>query len=160
MMIISIKTGKYSLRGGIKEVTAKSFRSVLVSRQYSQFHGMKKLVWFRAILILPTRERRYVTAILKILVGLFVLVVAGAETAFAADAPKPSAHENRGVAERVGEAAENLSKKIEQAVNGVVKKFEEQRVGERFRETIENVATRTGEELERVGKKIEDKFSK
>jgi hypothetical protein len=97
---------------------------------------------------------------LKILAWLFAMVVACVKTAYAADVPKPSAHEKCGVAERVGEAAENLSKKIEQAVNGVVKKLEEQRVGERFGETIKNVATRTGEELERAEKKIEGKFSK
>lgn len=114
---------------------------------------MKKLVWFRAILILPTRERPYVTANLKILAWLIAMVVACVKTAYAADVPKVSAHEERGIAERISEAAENMGKKIEQAVNGVVKKLEEQRVGERLGETIKNVATRTGEELERVAKK-------
>jgi hypothetical protein len=121
---------------------------------------MKKLAWLRAILISLTLERLYMAANLKILAALFAMVVACAEIASAADAPKASAHEDRGVVERIGEAAENVGKKIEQTVTGIVNKFEEQRVGERLGETIKNVATRTGEELERVANKIEEKFSK
>jgi hypothetical protein len=107
-----------------------------------------------------TRERLYMAANVKILAGLFPMVVTCAETASAADAPKASTHEDRGVAERLSEAAENVGKKIERAVTGVLNKFEEQRVGARLGETIKNVATRTGEELERVANKIKEKFSK
>jgi hypothetical protein len=121
---------------------------------------MKKLVWFRDIMAPLTPERLYMAANVKILAGLFAMVVACAETASAADAPKASTHEDRGVAERIGEAAENVGKKIEQAVTEVVNKFEEQRVGQRLEGTIKNVATRTSEELERVANKIEEKFSK
>ena len=96
----------------------------------------------------------------KKLVGLFAMMAACIESVSAAEAPKASRGEDRGVVERFGEAAENVGKKIEEAVTGVATKFEEQRVGERLGETIKNAATRTGEELERVGKTIEDKFSK
>ena len=96
----------------------------------------------------------------KMLAGMFAMMVVCVDPASAAEALKASAHENRGAAERLSEAAENVGKKIEEAVTGVAKKFEEQRVGERLGETIKNAATKTGEELERVGKKIEDKFSK
>jgi hypothetical protein len=121
---------------------------------------MKKLVCFRDVLIWLTLEMPYMAANAKMLAGLFAMVVVCAETASAADAPKASTHEDRGVAERIGEAAENAGKKIEQAVTGVVKQFEDQRVGERLGETIKNAATKTGEELERVANKIEEKFSK
>lgn len=96
----------------------------------------------------------------KMFAGTFALMVVCVEPPSAADPPKASAREDRGIAERIREAAQNVGKKIEQAVTGVAKKFEEQRMGERLRETITNAATRTGEELERLGKKIEDKFSK
>jgi len=52
-----------------------------------------------------------------------------------------------------------MEKKIDEAVTELVKKFEEQRAGERLREKMKNAATKTGEELERVGKEIRDKFS-
>lgn len=96
----------------------------------------------------------------KMLASMFALMVACVEPACADEAPKTSAHEDRGVAEQIREAAENVGKKIDQAVTAAAKKFEEQRVGERLRETIKNAATRTGEELKRIGKKIKDKFSK
>jgi hypothetical protein len=121
---------------------------------------MKKLVWFRDVLIWLTLEMPYMAANVKMLAGLYAMVVACAETASAADAPKASTHEDRGVAERIGEAAEDVGKKVEQTVTEVVKKVEEQRVGERLGETIKNVATRTAEELECVANKIEEKFSK
>jgi hypothetical protein len=104
-------------------------------------------------------RERYMTEKWKMIPTVFAMVVACGEAAPAADSPKPSAHEDRGIAERIGEAAENAGKKIEQAVTGVVKKVEEQRMGERLQATIESAATKTGEELERVGKKIEEKFS-
>lgn len=104
--------------------------------------------------------RVLVAAKWNVLAGIFAMMVVCVDPASAAEAPKASAHENRGVMERLGEAAENVGKKIEEAVTGVAKKFEEQRVGERLGETIKNAATKTGEELERVGKQIEDKFSK
>jgi formiminotetrahydrofolate cyclodeaminase len=96
----------------------------------------------------------------KVLAGMIALIVICVEPAYAAEAPKASTREDRSAVERIGEAAENVGKKIEKAVTGVVKKVEEQRVGERLRETIKNAATRIGEELERIGKKIEEKFSK
>lgn len=96
----------------------------------------------------------------KMITDVFAMAVACGEAASAADSPKPSAREDLSVAEQIGEAAENVGKKIEQAVTGVVKKVEEQRVGERLQATIKSAATKTGEELERVGKKIEKKFSK
>lgn len=96
----------------------------------------------------------------KMIAAVFTILMACGEPASAAESPNPSAHEDRGIAERMGEAAENVGKKIEQAVTGVVKKVEEQRVGERLQTTIKTAATKTGEELERVGKKIEEKFSK
>jgi phage-related protein len=96
----------------------------------------------------------------KMLAGIFVAMMVCVESASAAETSKTSAREDHGVAERLGEAAENVGKKIEQAVTGVAKQFEEQRVGERFVETIKKAGTKTGEELERVGKKIEDAFSK
>ena len=131
-----------------------------MSTQYSQFHEARKLVWFRGILKLLELRERDVAGNWKMLAGVFAIVVACGEPVSAADSPKPSMREDRGVAERIGEAAENVGKKIEQAVSGVVKKVEEQRVGERLQRTIKNAATKTGEELERVGKKIEEKFSK
>ena len=91
---------------------------------------------------------------------IFALMVACIEPVWGAEAPKASAREDRGITERIREAAENVGKKIDQAVTSAAKKFEEQRVGEQLRDTVKNAATRTGEELERIGKKIEDKFSK
>jgi hypothetical protein len=88
------------------------------------------------------------------------MVVECGEAASAADSPKPSARKDRSSVERIGEAAENVGKKIEQAVTVVVKNVEEQRVGERLQATIKNAATKTGKKLERVGKKIKEKFSK
>jgi ribosome-binding protein aMBF1 (putative translation factor) len=96
----------------------------------------------------------------KMLVCIFAMVMVCVEPASAAGAPIPSPREDRGVAERIGEAAENVGKKIEQAVTGIMKKVEEQRVGERLGETIKNAARKTGVELERLSKRIEDKFLK
>jgi hypothetical protein len=100
------------------------------------------------------------TAPWKMLAGMIALIVVCVEPAYAAEAPKASTREDCGIAERIREAADNVGKKIDHAVTGAATKFEEQRVGERLRETIKNAATRTGEELERIGKRIEDKFSK
>ena len=95
-----------------------------------------------------------------IFAGVFLATVVWVESAPIAETSRTSVREDRGVAERLGEAAENVRKKVEQAVNGVANKFEEQRVGERFVEKIKNAGTKTAEELERLGKKIEDAFSK
>jgi ribosome-binding protein aMBF1 (putative translation factor) len=107
-----------------------------------------------------TLREVYVAGNWKMRACIFAMVMACVEPASAAGAPIPSARENRGVAERIGEAAENVGKKIEKTVTGIVKKLEEPRVGERLGETIKNAARKTGVELERLGKKIEDKFSK
>ena len=131
-----------------------------MSTQYSQFHEARKLVWFRGIVKLLELRERDVAEKWKMLAAVFAMVVECGEAASAADSPKPSAREDRSAVERIGEAAENVGKKIEQAVTVVVKKVEEQRVGERLQATIKNAATKTGEELERVGKKIKEKFSK
>lgn len=96
----------------------------------------------------------------KMLACIFAMVMACVEPASAAGAPIPLAREDRGLAERISEVAENVGKKIERAVTGIVKKLEEQRVGERLGETIKNAARKTGIELERLGKRIEDKFSR
>ena len=64
----------------------------------------------------------------NVLAGMFAMIVVCVDSASAAEAPKAPAHENRGVAERLSDAAENVGKKIEEAVTGVAKKFEEQRV--------------------------------
>lgn len=95
----------------------------------------------------------------NILAVMFILMVMCLEPAVAAETPKASAREDRGIGERLGETAQNMEKKIDQAVIELVKKFEEQRVGERLREKMKNAVTKTGEELERVGKEIKDKFS-
>jgi hypothetical protein len=105
-------------------------------------------------------RERYMTEKWKMITAVFAMVVVCGEAASAADSSKPSAREDRSVAERIGEAIENVGKRVEQAVTGVVKKIEEQRVGERLQATIKSAATKTGEELERVGKRIEEKFSK
>lgn len=95
----------------------------------------------------------------KTLAAAFAIVVC-AGSADAAEAPKASEKEDRGVVKKIEETAHNVGKRIEEGVTGTVKTFEEQRVGERLGETIKNAATKTGEELERVGKKIESTFSK
>lgn len=100
------------------------------------------------------------TAKWNMLPGTLAMIIACVLPASAAERPKTAGREDRGVAERLGEAAENVGKKIEQAVTAVVKQFEEQRAGERLGETIKNTATKTGEELDRLEKKIEEKFSK
>jgi len=94
------------------------------------------------------------------LAGMFIRLVVCLEPTVAAEAPKGSARENRGIAEQLGEAAQKMEKKFNQAVTELEKKFEEQRMGERLREKMKDAATKTGEELERVGKEIKDKFSK
>jgi len=103
--------------------------------------------------------RSSVAAKWNILALMFIMVLVCFEPAVAAEAPKASAREDRGIGDRLGEAAQNMGKKIDHAVTELVKKFEEQRVGERLREKMKNAATKTGEELERVGKEIKDKFS-
>jgi hypothetical protein len=130
-----------------------------VSTQYSQFHEARKLVWFRGIVKLLELRERDVAGNWKLLAGVFAMVVACGESASAAESLQPSARQDRGVAERIGETVENVGKKIEQAVTGVVKKVEAQRVGEQLGKTLKSAATKTGEELERVGKKLEEKFS-
>jgi len=103
--------------------------------------------------------RSSVAAKWNILALMFIIVVVCLEPAIAVEAPKASAQDDRGIGERLGEAAQNMEKKIDEAVTELVKKFEEQRAGERLREKMKNAATKTGEELERVGKEIRDKFS-
>ena len=99
--------------------------------------------------------RSSVAAKWNILALMFIIVVVYLEPAIAAEAPKASAQDDRGIGERLGEAAQNMEKKIDEAVTELVKKFEEQRL----REKMKNAATKTGEELERLGKEIRDKFS-
>jgi formate-dependent nitrite reductase cytochrome c552 subunit len=105
-------------------------------------------------------RERYMSEKWKMIAAMFAMVLMCGEPVSADDSPKRSAHEDRSVAVRIGEALENVGKRIEQAVTGVMKKVKEQRVGERLQATIKSAATKTGEELERVGKMIEENFSK
>jgi hypothetical protein len=94
------------------------------------------------------------------MLGAAFVIVTSSGFAGAADTPPDSEKGPPGIVNKFEEAGRNVGKRVEEAVTGTVKKFEDQRVAERLADNIKKAAEKTGEEFERTGKRIQEKFSK
>lgn len=65
---------------------------------------------------------------------------------------------NPSVAERIGNTAKKVGKKIEQGLTKAAKKLEEKKVGEKIEQKLKKAVRKTGEGFKKAGDKIEQKL--